>query len=142
VQDAAIGNCPSFDRFHFDLDSLVSPEADVRGRQVADARRSSEMARWPEHGAYPCAPYHPMSQGKIERWHQTLKNRILLENYYPPGDLEAQIKAFVIMVACAEIRDLPARGNQSTTCAEYESTPACRDSVFFRKSQHPARFFC
>src|SRR5271155_718361 len=41
------------------------------------------------------APYHPMMQGKIERWHQTLKNRILLENYYLPGDLEAQINAFV-----------------------------------------------
>ena len=41
------------------------------------------------------APYHPMTQGKIERWHQTLKNRILLENYYLPGDLEAQINAFV-----------------------------------------------
>ena len=27
-----------------------------------------------------------------------------------------------IMVAYAEIRDLPARGNQSMTCAEYEST--------------------
>jgi transposase InsO family protein len=31
----------------------------------------------------------------IERWHQTLKNRILLENYYLPGDLEAEIGAFV-----------------------------------------------
>ena len=41
------------------------------------------------------APYHPMTQGKIERWHQTLKNRILLENYYLPGELEAQIGAFV-----------------------------------------------
>jgi putative transposase len=41
------------------------------------------------------APYHPQTQGKIERWHQTLKNRILLENYYLPGDLEAQIGAFV-----------------------------------------------
>ncbi len=41
------------------------------------------------------APYHPQTQGKIERWHQTLKNRILLENYYFPGDLEAQIEAFV-----------------------------------------------
>ena len=41
------------------------------------------------------APYHPMTQGKIERWHQTLKNRILLENYYLPRDLEAQIDAFV-----------------------------------------------
>src|SRR5262249_10352168 len=41
------------------------------------------------------APYHPMTQGKIERWHQTLKNHILLENYFLPGDLEAQIEAFV-----------------------------------------------
>ena len=41
------------------------------------------------------APYHPMTQGKIERWHQTLKNRILLENYYLPGDLENQIETFV-----------------------------------------------
>jgi putative transposase len=41
------------------------------------------------------APLHPQTQGKIERWHQTLKNRILLENYFLPGDLEAQIEAFV-----------------------------------------------
>ena len=41
------------------------------------------------------APFHPQTQGKIERWHQTLKNRILLENYFLPGDLEAQIDAFV-----------------------------------------------
>jgi transposase InsO family protein len=40
-------------------------------------------------------PFHSQTQGKIERWHQTLKNRILLENYYLPGDLEAQIAAFV-----------------------------------------------
>ncbi|PEQ12262.1 hypothetical protein B2G71_12175 [Novosphingobium sp. PC22D] len=41
------------------------------------------------------APFHPQTQGKIERWHQTLKNRVLLENYFLPGDLEAQIEAFV-----------------------------------------------
>ena len=41
------------------------------------------------------APYHPQTKGKIERWHQTLKNRILLDNYYLPGDLERQINAFV-----------------------------------------------
>jgi putative transposase len=41
------------------------------------------------------APNHPQTQGKIERWHQTMKNRILLENYYLPGDLEAKIQAFV-----------------------------------------------
>ena len=41
------------------------------------------------------APFHPQTQGKIERWHQTMKNRVLLENYYLPGDLEHQISDFV-----------------------------------------------
>ena len=41
------------------------------------------------------APNHPQTQGKIERWHQTLKNRLLLENYYLPGALEEAIAAFV-----------------------------------------------
>lgn len=41
------------------------------------------------------APYHPQTQGKIERWHQTLKNRILLENYFLPGDLKGQIGKFI-----------------------------------------------
>ena len=41
------------------------------------------------------APFHPQTQGKIERWHQTMKNRIFLENYYLPGNLEQQIDAFV-----------------------------------------------
>ncbi len=41
------------------------------------------------------ASCHPQTQGKIERWHQTLKNRILLENCYLPGDLTLQIEAFV-----------------------------------------------
>ena len=41
------------------------------------------------------APYHPQTQGKIERWHQTLKNRILLENYFLPGDLKGQIGRFI-----------------------------------------------
>ena len=41
------------------------------------------------------APYHPQTQGKIERWHQTLKNRVLLENYFLPGDLKMQIGDFI-----------------------------------------------
>jgi transposase InsO family protein len=41
------------------------------------------------------APYHPQTQGKIERWRQTLKNRILLENDFLPRDLEVQIGAFI-----------------------------------------------
>lgn len=30
------------------------------------------------------APYHPQTQGKIERYHRTMKNVIKLENYYTP----------------------------------------------------------
>ena len=59
---------------------------------------SGELADWLEDQQMDHvrgAPYHPQTQGKIERWHQTLKNRILLENYYLPGDLRRQIDAFV-----------------------------------------------
>jgi len=40
-------------------------------------------------------PYHPQTQGKIERWHRSLKNQISLENYYLPGELEERIREFV-----------------------------------------------
>ena len=59
---------------------------------------SGELAEWLEQQKMEHvrgAPYHPQTQGKIERWHQTLKNRILLEKYYLPGDLRQQIDAFV-----------------------------------------------
>jgi len=51
---------------------------------------ASELAEWLEDKSMshvPGAPYHPQTQGKIERWQQTLKNCILLENYLLPGDL-------------------------------------------------------
>jgi hypothetical protein len=41
------------------------------------------------------APCHPQTQGKIKHRHQTSKNRILLESYFLPGDLENQIDAFI-----------------------------------------------
>ena len=41
-------------------------------------------------------PYHPQTQGKIERWHLPLKNQILLENYYLPGELKMRIEEFII----------------------------------------------
>ena len=59
---------------------------------------ATELAQWIEDHQMKHvrgAPYHPMTQGEIERWHQTLKNRILLEHYYLPGDLEASSEAFV-----------------------------------------------
>lgn len=40
-------------------------------------------------------PYHPMTQGKIERYHRSMKNILLLDNYYCPDDLIAEIEKFV-----------------------------------------------
>ena len=33
------------------------------------------------------APYHPMTQGKIERYHRSLKNVVKLEHYWSPDAL-------------------------------------------------------
>ena len=40
-------------------------------------------------------PFHPMTQGKIERYHRSMKNILLLENYYSPSYLEHYIGVFV-----------------------------------------------
>ena len=36
-----------------------------------------------------------MTHGKIERYHRSMKNQVLLENYYLPGQLEARLAEFV-----------------------------------------------
>jgi transposase InsO family protein len=41
------------------------------------------------------APYHPMTQGKIERCHRSMKNVVRLENYYTPWELERSLARFV-----------------------------------------------
>jgi transposase InsO family protein len=41
------------------------------------------------------APYHPMTQGKIERYHRSMKNIVNLQNYFLPGQLESEIASFV-----------------------------------------------
>jgi len=59
---------------------------------------SSELKGWLDENGMDHTrgkPYHPMTQGKIERWHRSLKDRILLENYYLPEDLERKIDEFV-----------------------------------------------
>jgi putative transposase len=39
--------------------------------------------------------YHPMTQGKIERYHRSMKNLILLDNYYSPTELTERIAEWV-----------------------------------------------
>jgi len=59
---------------------------------------SAQLGSWlAEHGMTHTRgkPYQPMTQGKIERYHRSMKNLILLENYYLPGQLEARLAEFV-----------------------------------------------
>jgi putative transposase len=80
---------------------LDQVEVDRRPRLLSDNGPSyvaTELADWlGEHSMSHTRgkPYHPMTQGKIERWHLSLKSRILLDNYYLPGDLERAVAAFV-----------------------------------------------
>ena len=41
------------------------------------------------------APYHPQTNGKLERYHQSIKNEVNQVPYEVPGDLEVAITAFV-----------------------------------------------
>jgi transposase InsO family protein len=59
---------------------------------------SADLGKWLDQNGLAHSrgrPYHPMTQGKIERWHRSMKNQILLENYYLPSELEARIADFV-----------------------------------------------
>jgi len=38
---------------------------------------------------------HPQTQGKIERYHRTMKNVVKLDNYFAPEELEAILEKFV-----------------------------------------------
>jgi transposase InsO family protein len=41
------------------------------------------------------SPYHPQTNGKIERYHRTIKGNINLMHYEMPSELEEAIKAFI-----------------------------------------------
>ena len=41
------------------------------------------------------APNHPQTQGKIERYHRSMKNVIKLEHYYSPEELIYRLNEFV-----------------------------------------------
>jgi putative transposase len=59
---------------------------------------SGQLAAWLAEHDMPHTrgkPYHPMTQGKIERYHRSMKNQILLEHYYLPGQLEARLAEFI-----------------------------------------------
>jgi transposase InsO family protein len=80
---------------------LASAKVYHRPRLLSDngpSYVSAELRHWLDDqgiGHTRGAPYHPMTQGKIERWHRSMKNQVLLENYHLPGELTARIGQFV-----------------------------------------------
>src|SRR5215212_8027676 len=109
---------------------------------------AGDLARWLERRKIADirgAPRHPQTQGKIERWHQMLKNRILLEHDYLPGDLEAQVRAFVEHYNHARYHEsltnlTPADvyfGRGPTLLLERERIK--RQTILQRRLQHQAR---
>jgi len=70
----------------------LDPETTPAQRQRTLLPRDGQLADWlEEHGIGHTRgkPYHPMTQGKIERCHLSLKSGILLDNYYLPGTSNA-----------------------------------------------------
>jgi putative transposase len=57
--------------------------------QLAEYMKSREMKH------VRGATYHPMTQGKIERYHRTMKNIVKLQHYYFPWELEQELSKFV-----------------------------------------------
>ncbi len=58
-------------------------------RELADYLNTHQLAH--TRGA----PYHPMTQGKIERYHRSMKNVVKLEKHYSPWELERAVARFV-----------------------------------------------
>ncbi len=59
------------------------------------SRSLQEYLREKELGHTRGKPYHPMTQGKIERYHRTLKNVVKLQHYWAPWELEQELGRFI-----------------------------------------------
>jgi RNA-directed DNA polymerase len=76
-------------------------KVDLRPRLLSDngaAFVSDELAQYLEHyhlRHIRGAPYHPQTQGKIERYHRSMKSIVKLVNFYFPWELEQAIASFV-----------------------------------------------
>lgn len=59
---------------------------------------SADLGKWLEPNGMAHSrgrPYHPMTQGKIERRQRSMQNQILRENHYLPSEFEARFAGSV-----------------------------------------------
>lgn len=91
-----------------DVERILSKSLDITGLQEHERPRllsdngscyvSSDLAEYLEEKSITHVrgkPFHPQTQGKIERYHRTMKNVIKLEHYYSPDQLRQRIAEFV-----------------------------------------------
>ena len=81
-----------------DVQHAVLQKATLKEEDVADRDLKNELAKYLKDRDLEHTrgnPYHPMTQGKIERYHRTMKNVVKLRNYDMPWELEREIGRFV-----------------------------------------------
>jgi putative transposase len=91
-----------------DVERVVSKALDITGLGIGQPPRllsdngscyvSGDLKEFPDQESIIHVrgkPLHPQTQGKIERYHRTMKNIIKLEHYYSPEELENKISEFV-----------------------------------------------
>jgi transposase InsO family protein len=73
----------------------VSAKQERARKAVRDVRAAKGYLKEVGMAHILASPYHPKTNGKIERYHRSLKERMLLVVHSTPWDLGDQIGAFV-----------------------------------------------
>jgi hypothetical protein len=94
AEDVTVTLEMALDASGIDKANVLHRRAVVGQRLLLRFGRSSEMDEAPQHGSCSSRPLSPDDTGQDRALASDAKDRILLENYYMPGDLENQIEAF------------------------------------------------
>src|ERR1700731_100520 len=100
VQQAAIGDCLSFDPFPFDQNGLAPPEVDVGGRQVADALVISQVIVVSDEG---------LDLGFEIAWQVVLEQDAVLERLMPALDLALGHRMIRRLDSATDFNAMPSR---------------------------------